>query len=156
MRTMVRWLAVAAILIAVFLTASHLYRDSIARGVANKYLQQHGVSVVDVSINALETDRVRFERISLEFRSGATVEVFDVSLPYDAATQNRKTLDIGRIAVSPGADSATPMSPADVYTIVADAAPTVPAASISIGWNYTPSNNFKTLFLKLLISLLRP
>ena len=69
---------VVAIIVA---TVVYLRRDSIARDIANSVLEGQDITVSDLSVKSLQTDRVEFSEIVLQRDDGTRIEITGLSFP---------------------------------------------------------------------------
>jgi len=121
------------ILLAALLLVAHLYRDAIARRVANSYLSGQDLTIADVSIDKIGTGHIRFSTISLERRDGTRIGIFDISLPYDTADKRVESIEIGAIEIVPGEGGSTPTTPAVLFQLLLDAPNTIPVTRLRVG-----------------------
>jgi len=132
-RVLTWWLAATVLLVGLVLFVAQINRDSIARRVANSYLDQQGIRVDTVSIDAVHTDRVQFSSILLELDNGTVILITDVSLPFDRSSETADVLRIGGVEITPAASTSERGAIARFYPALLALPSTVPARRIHIG-----------------------
>ena len=65
-----KYIVVFLVLIAIAGVSIYLYRDYIARNVANSVLKNSDLSVTGLSINTIGTNNINFDELVLEWSSG--------------------------------------------------------------------------------------
>ena len=91
-------MAVLLVLVAIVAIGVYLYRDSIARGVANAVLQDSGLAVTSLSIDSIGTNNIYFDELVLEQSSGTRIRVTGIALPIDSRRAQRREPHRGQCA----------------------------------------------------------
>ena len=110
----------------------HLYRDAIAMEVANRVLADSGVTVTDVTVDAIGTDVVGFERILLQLPSGSVIEISGVSLPVRFSGFRGLRLHIDSVILVPGDGDPGPPGIAEAIRAYLEAGPRMRGAAVEV------------------------
>ena len=127
-----KYAAVLLAIVAIIATVVYLRRDSIARDIANSVLGETDVTVIDVSLDVLATDRVEFSKIVLELASGTRIDVRGVAFPLSFPSVRPEHVSIEKITVTP-ADAERPPTPYTPLLATILALPqTVPSTAVTV------------------------
>ena len=108
-----RLLLIAALVLLALIAATawliHLYRDSIALGVARSALGDSGVVVTDVSVGSISSADVFFDTIVVELEGGATLFVDGITLPVRLRGLADSRLHIDSVRFAPADADSRPL-----------------------------------------------
>ena len=97
-----KWAALLVVIIAVIGTVVHLRRDAIATGIANSILSEQDIEVIDLSVDALATDRLELARLVFETAAGTRYTVFGLSMPVNLSGTQAQQISAESLIVTYG------------------------------------------------------
>ena len=105
-----KYLAIALGIVATLLVIGWLLRDTIIQRISNPLLEQYGLSVTDVSLDALATSNASIAYLEFEHVNGTTIAIDDLTLPIGASASGFKTYTAEkiRIELTSGSDDEPP------------------------------------------------
>ena len=106
----VKYLAIALGLVAIMLATAWFLRNSIIQRISNPLLQQYGVKVTDVSLDALATSNASISYLQLEHVNGTIISIDNLTLPLGKASRGFKTYTAEKVAIElpPGQENQSP------------------------------------------------
>ena len=122
-------LLAAAIIAVAF---AYLRRDSIARDIANAVLEGQDVTVSDLSVNVIQTDRIEFSSIVLRHADGTEIEISGLAFPLSFPSVTPEHVSIEELRVRPAADDGQPTRYGDVLRTVLDLPEELPSTAVTI------------------------
>ncbi len=125
-------MAIALFVITVAAVSIYLYRDSIARNVANAVLKNSDLAVTGLSINSIGTDNVHFDELVLEWSSGALIRITGIVLPTKVRKAQPSLLKIDEIELIPAGKSDQPMPIAAILASILELPQNVPYSMVQI------------------------
>ncbi len=132
----IRLVIIAAVAILLLVAAVgffiNLYRDSIALEVARSALRGTYVRVVDVRVESIGSNAVRFDAIILELADGGTVFIEGVTLPVRFSGLRDNTLHIDSLRFERGKADAGPVRIVEGLRSFLDAPAATPGATVRI------------------------
>ncbi len=93
------YLAVLLLLLTIAAIGMYLYRDSIARDVANAVLKDSDFVVTGLSIDSIGTENIFFNELVLEQSDGTRIRVAGIALPINTATARSGVLSVDAIEI---------------------------------------------------------
>lgn len=96
---LLKYLAAATIAMAIIVIVAYLYRDSIARQVANRALRDQNISVAGLSVDSIGRDVVKFSEIVLEQGDGSLIRIRGTSLPLDLSSPRPSELFVDSVSL---------------------------------------------------------
>lgn len=106
----VKYLAIALGLVAIMLATAWFLRNSIIQRISNPLLQQYGVKVTDVSLDALATSNASISYLQLEHVNGTIISIDNLTLPLGKASRRFKTYTAEKVTIElpPGQENQLP------------------------------------------------
>ncbi len=121
-------LAAAIVAVAV----AYLRRDSIARDIANAVLEGQDVTVSDLSVNFIQTDRIEFSNIVLRSADGAEIEISGLSFPLSFPSVTPEHVSIEELRIRPAADDGEPARYGEALRTVLNLPDELPSTAVTI------------------------
>ena len=121
------------VLVAIAATGIYLYRDSIARSVANSVLKDSDLAVIGLSIDSIGTENIYFDELVLELGSGTQIRVTGVALPIDARKSQARSLKVDEVELIPAGLSDEPVAIAAILASIFELPRIVPYSAVQIG-----------------------
>ena len=132
----IRLVIIAAVAVLLLVAAVgffiNLYRDSIALEVARSALRGTDVRVIDVRVESIGSNAVRFDAIILELADGGTVFIEGVTLPVRFSGLRDNTLHIDSLRFERGKADAGPVRIVEGLRSFLDAPAATPGATVRI------------------------
>ena len=125
-------MAALLVLAAIVAIGVYLYRDSIARSVANAVLKDSDLSVTGLSIDSIGTSNVYFNELVLEQSSGTRIRVTGIALPIDPRKAQRRLLKIDGLELVPAGSSDQAAPIAAILASILELPQTVPYSAVQI------------------------
>ncbi len=125
-------MVIALFLMTIAAISIYLYRDSIARGVANSVLKDSDLAVTGLSINSIGTDNVNFDELVLEWSSGARIRITGIVLPTRFRRTRSSLLKIDELELIPAGKSDQPVPIAAILASILDLPQNVPYSTVQI------------------------
>ena len=125
-------MAIALILIAMATVSIYLYRDSIARNVANSVLKDSDLVVTGLSINSISADNVNFDELVLEWSSGAHIRITGIVLPTKVRKAQSSLLKIDELELIPAGNSDQPVPVAAILASILELPQNLPYSTVQI------------------------
>ena len=120
-------------LIVIAAIGVYLYRDSIARKVANAVLKNSDLAVTGLSINSIGADSVNFDELVLEWSSGSRIRITGIVLPTTIRKAQPSLLQIDAIELVRAGRSDQPVSIATILAAILELPQNVPYSTVQIG-----------------------
>ena len=138
-----KYIAIALFLVAIATVSIYLYRDSIARNVANSVLKDSDLVVTGLSINSISTDNVNFDELALEWSSGAHIRITGIVLPTKVRKAQSSLLKIDELELIPAGNSDQPVPVAAILASILELPQNLPYLTVQISRIITdgPSNS---------------
>ena len=128
-----KYIAAVLVLVAIAATGIYLYRDSIARSVANSVLKDSDLAVIGLSIDSIGTENIYFDELVLELGSGTQIRVTGVALPIDARRSQARSLKVDEVELIPAGFSDEPVAIAAILASIFELPRIVPYSAVQIG-----------------------
>ena len=103
-------LVIVLLILVVVAGVVHYYRESLVREAANAALGSFGITVTELSVEALATDTVRLSHLVLEQADGTRYEISELTFPLNYSGAGAQQIAIGQLVLTP-ADTAAPPTP---------------------------------------------
>jgi len=94
-----RYIVVAASAIAILASAIWFLRNTLIQRISNPLLQEYGVTMTDVSLDALATSNATIGYLKLVHDSGTTIVIEDLALPISTTSSGPKRYTARKIRV---------------------------------------------------------
>jgi hypothetical protein len=94
-----RYIVVAVGVVALLATIAWFLRDSLIQRLSNPLLQDYGISIVNVSLDALATRDASIAYLELRHQKGTTIVVEDLTLPFAADSKKTRTYRARKVSV---------------------------------------------------------
>lgn len=94
-----RYIIIAAGIVVILAAVGWILRDSLIRKLSNPLLQDYGISIVDVSLDALATSDATISYLELVHQKGTTIAIEDLTLPFAATSTRSKTFHAAKVSV---------------------------------------------------------
>ncbi|RLA27002.1 MAG: hypothetical protein DRR11_18975, partial [Gammaproteobacteria bacterium] len=120
-------------LIVIAAIGIYLYRDSIARNVANSVLKNSELAVTGLSINSIGADNVNFDELVLEWSGGSRIRITGIVLPTNIRKTQPGVLQIDEIELIRAGESDQPVSIAAILASILELPQNVPYSTVQIG-----------------------
>ena len=125
-------MAIALVLITIAAISIYLYRDSIARNVANSVLKDSDLVVPGLSINSIGADIVNFDELVLEWSSGTQIRITGIVLPTKVRDTQSSLLKIDELELIPAGNSDQPVPIAAILASIFELPQNVPYSAVQI------------------------
>ena len=126
-------MAVLLLLAAVAAIGIYLYRDSIARNVANSVLKDYDLAVTSLSIDSIGTDNIYFNELVLEQSSGTKIRVTGIALPTTTLEAQPHLLKVDQLELIPAGTSNQPAPIASILASILALPQMVPYSAVQVG-----------------------
>ena len=120
-------------LIIVAAIGVYLYRDSIARKVANSVLKNSELAVTGLSIKTIGADNVSFDELVLEWSGGSRIRITGIVLPTNIRKAQPGLLQIDEIELIRAGNSDQPVSIAAILASILELPQNLPYSTVQIG-----------------------
>ncbi len=100
---------IAAAVIVALAVLAWLLRDNLIERISNPLLQEYGIVVTDVSLDALATSHAGISYLELVYDEDTTVAIHELSLPIRGAADGLKTYRAETVAVALPSESNEPL-----------------------------------------------
>ncbi len=94
-----RYVVVVAGIVAVLAAIAWLLRDRLIERLSNPLLKDYGITVVDVSLDALAAHDAAISYLKLVHEKGTTIVIENLTLPYAAGSKKSKTYRAKKVSV---------------------------------------------------------
>jgi hypothetical protein len=94
-----RYVLVAAGIVAVLAMIAWLLRDNLIQRISNPLLDDYGISVTDVSLDALASSDATIGYLELVHDKGTTIAIEDLTLPLGTTSAETKTYTAGKVTI---------------------------------------------------------
>ena len=94
--------AIVATIVAVLAATAWFLRDHLIERISNPLLEEYGITVTDVSLDALATDDASISYLELMHENGTTIVIEDLTLPIRARSGPR-TYAASRVSLTTAA-----------------------------------------------------
>jgi hypothetical protein len=94
-----RYVLVAAGIVAVLVMIAWFLRDNLIQRISNPLLDDYGISVTDVSLDALATSDATIGYLELVHDKGTTIAIEDLTLPLGTASSETKTYTARKVTI---------------------------------------------------------
>ena len=110
----------------------NIYRDSIARGVANRALRGQDFRVTDLTVDSIRSEMVKFGDLVLEREDGMRIEVEGITLPLNLRGPVQGALSVDGLNILSGDESGDPTPLAALIKAFLDAPATIPLNDVNV------------------------
>lgn len=107
---LLRWVALVVVVVAVVATILYVRRDSIARDIANSLLEDQGLVVTALSVEALATDRLEFAELVIDSERGTRYEIVGLTVLLGAHGRTVSRIAAEHLVVKFGSERGEPSS----------------------------------------------
>lgn len=104
-----KYAVVVLVVLAILAAVIHFRRESIVREFANSALSEQGMTITDLSIQALEADYVRLSHLVLEQDDGTRYLISGLSFPLSFPSIRAEEISIGQLVMTPADTKAAPL-----------------------------------------------
>lgn len=94
-----KYILIAASVVATLTVITWLLRDTLIQRISNPLLQEYGIAVTDVSLDALATHDATIGFLELVHDNGTTIAIENLTLPIGATSTGLKTYTAKRVSV---------------------------------------------------------
>ena len=94
-----KYIVIAASIVALLATIAWFLRDNLIQRISNPLLQEYGITVTDVSLDALATDDASISYLELAHDKGTTIAIDDLTLPFGTTTTGSKTYTASKVSI---------------------------------------------------------
>ncbi|MCP4302476.1 MAG: hypothetical protein GY783_17975, partial [Gammaproteobacteria bacterium] len=94
-----KYVLVAAGIVAVLAMIAWFLRDYLIQRISNPLLDDYGISVTDVSLDALATGDATIGYLELVHDKGATIAIEDLTLPFGTTSAETKTYTASKVTI---------------------------------------------------------
>ncbi len=94
-----KYLLIATGAILVLATIAWFLRDNLIERLSNPLLDDYGLAIVDVSLDALASRDASISYLELRHEKGTTIVIEDLTLPYAAASKKLKTYQARKVSI---------------------------------------------------------
>ncbi|MGB5720098.1 MAG: YdbH domain-containing protein [Woeseiaceae bacterium] len=94
-----RYIVIVAAIVAVFAATAWFLRNDLIQRLSNPILADYGLTIVDVSLDALATDDVSISYLELMHDKGTTIVIENLRLPLAATSRKSKTFRAEKVSV---------------------------------------------------------
>ena len=94
-----RYIIIVAAIVAVFAATAWFLRNDLIQRLSNPILADYGLTIVDVSLDALATDDVSISYLELMHEKGTTIVIENLRLPLAATSKRSKTFRASKVSV---------------------------------------------------------
>ena len=127
-----KYIVVFLLLIAIAAAGIYLYRDSIARNVANSVLKDSDLSVTGLSINTISANNINFDELVLEWNSGSRIRITGIVLPTKIRDTQPRLLKISEVELIPAGESDQPPPIAAILSSILELPKNVPYSTVQV------------------------
>ena len=129
----VKLIAIGFVIVVVAGVTAYLLRDRIIRRLTGPFLLEYGMTLTDVSLDALSTRNASIRYIELEHDNGTIFRVSDLSLSLSMDPAAAKSFSAGNVTIIvPDGDSAQSTSMADVVRQILSLPESLPNAELLV------------------------
>ena len=126
------YLAVLLLVLAIAAIGVYLYRDSIARDIANAVLKDSDLIVTGLSIDSIGTEKIFFNELVLEQSDGTRIRVAGIALPVNTARARSGVLSVDSIEIISSRNSDQPAAIAAILASILERPQNVPFSAVRI------------------------
>ena len=126
-------MAVLLVFVAIVSIAVYLYRDSIARNVANAVLRDSDLAVAGLSIDSIGTDNIFFDELVLEQSNGTQIRVTGIALPINVRKARRGLLSVDGLEIISAGGSDQPARISEILASILELPQNLPYSAVHIG-----------------------
>ncbi len=94
-----KYVLVAAGIVAVLATIAWILRDNLIQRISNPLLDDYGISVTDVSLDALATGDATISYLELVHEKGATIAIENLTLPIGTSADGSRAYSAGSVSI---------------------------------------------------------
>jgi len=94
-----RYIIIAAGLVAALAVIAWFLRDGLIKRLSSPLLQNYGIRIVDVSLDALATSDASIGYLELVHEKGTTIVIEGLTLPFAATSKRSKTFSASKVSV---------------------------------------------------------
>lgn len=127
-----KYTATGLALLAILVTATHFYRESIARKLANSVLAEFGMTATELTIQTLGTNKLELSHLVLEQDDGSRYEVSALSLPLVFSATAEKNISIGQLHITPATAASAPILLTDILQTILELPKNLPNTEVTI------------------------
>ena len=111
-----KYLVIALASVAILASIAWYLRDTIIHRISGPILQEYGVTVTDVSLDALATSNATISYLELEHENGTTIAIDDLTLPIGISQTGIKTFTAEKVTIDvSSASDSEPLALAQLF-----------------------------------------
>lgn len=95
----IRYLAIALGIVVILASITWILRNSIIQRLSGPILSEYGMSIGDVSLDALATENAEISYLELEHSNGTTILIDDLTLPITTSSSGTKTFAAEKVTI---------------------------------------------------------
>ena len=126
------YLVVLLLLIAIGSIGVYLYRDSIARDVANSVLKDSDLAVTGVSIASIGTNDIVFDELVLEQRDSTRIRIAGITLPVNTRSTRSSVLSVDSVEIISSSKSDQPAAIGAILAAILELPQNIPFSAVRI------------------------
>lgn len=94
-----KYIVIAASVVALLAAIAWFLRDNLIQRISNPLLKEYGITVTDVSLDALATDDASIHYLELAHDKGTTVAIEDLTLPFGKTTTGPRIYAASKVSI---------------------------------------------------------
>jgi hypothetical protein len=94
-----KYVVIAASIVALLAAIAWFLRDNLIQRISNPLLKEYGITVTDVSLDALASDDASISYLELTHDKGTTIAIEDLTLPFRKTTTGSKTYVARKVSI---------------------------------------------------------
>ncbi len=94
-----KYLVIALVIVAILASIAWVLRDTIIQRISGPILQQYGVAVTDVSLDALAASNATISYLELEHNNGTTIAIDELTLPIGKSRTGSQTFTAEKVTI---------------------------------------------------------
>jgi hypothetical protein len=129
-----RYLAIALVIVVILAAIGWVLRNSIIERLSGPMLAEYGLSISDVSLDALATETATISHLELEHANGTTIIIDDLTLPFATSAGEIKTYIADKLTLGmPEGDDRGPVAIAQLIDQILLLPETLPETVVAVG-----------------------
>ena len=126
------YLVVLLLLVTIAAIGVYLYRDSIARDVANSVLKDSDLAVTGVSIDSIGTNDIVFNELVLEQRDRTRIRIAGITLPINTRSTRSSVLSVDSVEIISSSKSDQPAAIGAILAAILELPQNIPFSTVRI------------------------
>lgn len=95
-----KYLVIALVIVAILASIAWVLRDTIIQRISGPILQQYGLMVTGVSLDALATSNATISYLELEHENGTTITIDELTLPIGKSRTGTQVFTAGKVTIA--------------------------------------------------------